>query len=46
VADLLDLARRVAAMARDGEQVEAVVNRRHSTSVKAYEGEVEAFTSA
>ena len=46
MADLLDLAKRVAAMARDGEQVEAVVSRRHSMSVKAYEGQVEAFTSA
>ena len=46
MSDLLDLATRVATMAREGEQIEAVVSRRLSTSVKAYEGEVEAFTSA
>jgi PmbA protein len=46
VADLLDLATRVAESAKDGEQVEAFVGRGRTTNVKAYEGEVEAFTSA
>jgi len=44
--DLLELATRLASMAEAGEQVEAIVARGRSTSVKAYEGEVEAFTSA
>ncbi len=44
--ELLDVAVRLASMARDGEQVEAIVARSRGTSVKAYEGEVEAFTSA
>ncbi len=44
--ELLDLARRVAAMARDGEQVEAYVARGVATSVKAFGGEVESLTSA
>lgn len=44
--DLVGLAERVAARARPGEQVEAFVARGVSTSVKAYDGEVEALTSA
>ena len=44
--ELLDLARRVAAMAQPGEQVEAYVARGVSTQVKAYGGEVESLTSA
>lgn len=44
--ELLDIATRVAAMATAGEQIEAYVARGHTTSVRAYEGEVEAFTSA
>ena len=44
--ELLDLAMRLASMARDGEQVEAIVARSRGTSVKAYDGEVEEFTSA
>jgi PmbA protein len=44
--DLLALARSVAAQARPGEQLEAFVARGRSTSVKAYGGEVESFTSA
>lgn len=43
---LLDIAERVAAQARDGEQLEAYVARGVSTSVKAYGGEVESLTSA
>lgn len=46
MAELLELAQQVAARARDGEQVEAYVARGISTSVKAYEGEVESLTSA
>ncbi|MCX7621774.1 MAG: TldD/PmbA family protein, partial [Acidimicrobiales bacterium] len=43
---MLDLARRVAGMARDGEQIEAYVARSLTTSVKVYDGEVESLTSA
>jgi PmbA protein len=46
VSELLDLARRVAAQARPDEQIEAFVARGVTTSVKAYEGEVESLTSA
>jgi len=46
VGDLLDLASRVAAMATGGEQVEVYVARGRSTSVKAYQGEVESLSSA
>jgi PmbA protein len=44
--ELLDLASRIAGSARDGEQLEVCVTRRTSTSVKAYDGAVESFTSA
>jgi PmbA protein len=44
--ELLDIARMVAGWGNDGEQVEAFVARGRSTSVKAYRGEVESFTSA
>jgi len=44
--DLLALARRVAAQAQPGEQIEAYVARGLSTQVKAYGGEVESLTSA
>jgi PmbA protein len=44
--DLLDVARRLAAQATAGEQIEAYVARGRRTSVKAYGGEVESFTSA
>lgn len=44
--DLRRIAEAVAAQARPGEQLEAYVARNRSTSVKAYGGEVEAFTSA
>ena len=43
---LLALAKRVAAQARPGEELEVFVANGRSTSVKAYGGEVEAFTSA
>jgi PmbA protein len=46
VSDLLDLARRVAARARPGEQVEAFVARSRRFTVKAYGGAVESLTSA
>jgi PmbA protein len=45
VTDLADIARRVVERAADGEQVEAFVARSHSTSVRVYEGQVEALTS-
>lgn len=44
--DLLSLARQVLAHAAPGEQVEAYLARGVSTSVRAYNGEVEAFTQA
>jgi PmbA protein len=43
---LLDLATRIAGEAGAGEQIEVFVARRTSTSVRAFEGEVESFTSA
>lgn len=46
MADLLDLARSIAARAADGEQVEAYVTHERDFYVKAYEGEVEAISSA
>jgi PmbA protein len=42
----LDIADRLVARARPGEQVEAYVSTGASTSVKAYGGEVESFTQA
>ena len=44
--DLLDIGDRVVAMARDGEQVEAVVGRGRHTEVRVYEGDVESLSSA
>lgn len=44
--ELLDIAERVVAMARPGEQVEAFVGRDLSTEVRVYGGEVEHFVSA
>jgi PmbA protein len=44
--DLLALAERVAAQARDGEEIEAYVSRGRETSIRIYEGEVEHLTSA
>lgn len=45
-ADLLELARALVARARPGEQVEVVVGRSTSTTVRVYGGEVESLTSA
>ena len=42
----VELATRIAASARDGEQLEAYVARGVSTTVRAYGGEVESLTSA
>ena len=44
--DLVELARGLAARAEPGEEVEAFVARSTSLSAKAYDGEVESFTSA
>ena len=44
--ELLAIAERIAEQAHDGEQVEAFVSRGSPVNVKAYEGEVESFTSA
>ena len=44
--DLLARAERVAARARNGEQVEAYVARSTHTEVKAFEGDVESLSSA
>ena len=46
MSELLDVARRVADQAKPGEQVEAYVARSKQVSVRAYQGEVEALTSA
>lgn len=45
-ADLLEVADRVVAQARSGEQVEAVVVRGTDTEIKVYGGEVESLSSA
>lgn len=44
--DLLDVARRVAAQAGPGEQVEAYVVHRRDTDVRAYDGDVESLSAA
>lgn len=44
--ELLRIAERVVEQANPGEQVEAFVSRGSSTEVKAFDGEVESFTSA
>ncbi|HMK13078.1 MAG TPA: DNA gyrase modulator, partial [Acidimicrobiales bacterium] len=46
MSELLDVARRVAEQAEPGEQVEAYVARSRRVAVRAYQGEVEALTSA
>lgn len=46
VDDLLELARRVLGGARPGEQVEVVLGRARSSTVKVYAGAVESLTSA
>ena len=46
MSELLDVARRVAEQAKPGEQVEAYVARSKRVAVRAYQGEVEALTSA
>lgn len=46
VEELLALGDRVVAMAREGEQVEAVIVRETETEIKVYEGEVESLSSA
>jgi PmbA protein len=43
---LLDLGDRVVGAARDGEDVEVVVTWSQDTEVRAYDGEIESFTSA
>lgn len=44
--ELLDVAARIAEMAGSGEQVEAFVARSTSTTVRAYDGDVESLTQA
>jgi len=46
VSDLLEVARRVASDARNGEQVEAYVVRSRETEVEVFGGEVESLTTA
>lgn len=46
MSELLDIADRVIAMAKPGEQVEAYVSRGSETDVRIYQGEVEHFVSA
>src|SRR5205814_10681225 len=43
---LLDIAERLAAQARDGEEVEAYVGRARDTDVKVFDGDVESLSSA
>ncbi|MEQ9163571.1 MAG: DNA gyrase modulator, partial [Ilumatobacter fluminis] len=45
-AELLELADRVIAQAKPGEQIEAFVSRGGDTEVRVYQGEVEHFVSA
>jgi PmbA protein len=44
--ELLDIADRVLNWADSNEQVEVVVSRSHDTEIRAYEGEIEQFSSA
>jgi PmbA protein len=44
--ELLELAERLASQARDGEQIEAYVSRRVEVDTRAYDGEIESFSSA
>lgn len=44
--DLLDIADRIVAQAREGEQVEVVVGHGRDTEVRVYEGEIESLSSA
>ena len=44
--DMQDLADRIVAQAKPGEQIEAYVSRGGETSIRVYEGEVEHFVSA
>ena len=46
MSELLEIAKRVAGWARDGEQVEAFVSRDDETEVRAYGGEVESLVRA
>src|SRR5437764_475718 len=46
MAELLELAARVAGWAGPGEEVEAYVGRGSDTSVRVYDGDVEAFSAA
>ena len=46
MSELIDIADRVIALARPGEEVEVVVGRSTSTDVRVYEGSVEEFSSA
>jgi PmbA protein len=46
MAELIDIATRIAGWAKDGEQVEAFAVHERETEVRAYEGEVESLTSA
>ena len=46
MAELIDIATRVAGWAKEGEQVEAFVVHERETEVRAYEGDVESLTAA
>ena len=46
MAELIDIASRIAGWANDGEQIEAFVVHERETVVRAYEGEVESLTAA
>jgi len=46
VPELLEIAKRIAEQADDGEQIEAYVSWHRETEIRAFEGEVESFSSA
>ena len=46
LAELFDLAKRIAAAARTGEEIEVFVSRQRGTDVRAYGGDVESLSSA
>src|SRR5262245_45868487 len=44
--DLLDIAQRIAGLARDSEEVEAYVARSRDTDIRVYQGEIESLATA
>ncbi|MEE9415495.1 MAG: DNA gyrase modulator, partial [Acidimicrobiales bacterium] len=46
MSDLLDLADKVLALAKDSEQLEVVAARSRDTEIRIYEGDIESLTAA